>query len=69
LPLFRVLLFVVNAVQSVSPIESLSAGRIISWAQLGTAFAQITLLVGGVFGIVGSFIFTRRELAAAQSNQ
>jgi hypothetical protein len=69
LPLFRVLLFVVNAVQSVSPIESLSAGRIISWAQLGTAFAQITLLVGGVFAIVGSFIFTRRELAAAQSNQ
>lgn len=68
-PLFRVLLFVVNAVQSVSPIDALSAGRVISWAQLGTAFGQITLLIGGLFGVVGSFIFTRRELAAAQSNQ
>lgn len=68
-PLFRILLFVVNAVQSVSPIEALSVGQLISWSQLGTAFGQITLLIGGFFAIAGSLIFTRRELASAQSNQ
>lgn len=68
-PLFRVLLFVVNAVQSISPIKALSAGQLISWAQLGTAFGQITLLIGGFFAVAGSVIFTRRELASAQTNQ
>lgn len=68
-PVFRVLLFVVHAVQSVSPIEALSSGRTITWGQLGMAFGQITFMIGGLFGLVGSYIFSRRELAAVQTDQ
>jgi hypothetical protein len=47
----------------------LSGGRSISWGQLGLAFAQIVLLLGGIIGLIGIAIFNRRELATAQSNQ
>ncbi len=68
-PLFKLLLFVVDGVQSVSPIDALSAGRTVSWGQLFGAFARITLAFGGLFFLLGSIIFTRRELATAQSHQ
>jgi hypothetical protein len=45
----------------------LSTGRTISWAELGRAFAQIVLLLGGVFAAFGIFVFNRRELATAQN--
>ena len=38
-------------------------------AQLGLAFAQIILLMGGVLAVVGIFFFSRRELATAQGTQ
>jgi hypothetical protein len=56
-------------VKNFSPIDSLSAGRVISWGELGLAFAQIVLLPGGVLGIVGIILFNRRELATAQGTQ
>jgi len=68
-PVFKLLLLVVEGVKSVSPIDALSSGRVISWGQFFGAFARITLLFGGLFFFLGSIIFTRRELAAAESHQ
>lgn len=69
LPVFRVLLKLVNLVQGFSPIDSLSTGRSITWEQLGLAFVQILLLMAGIFSLIGIIIFTRRELATAQGTQ
>ena len=52
-----------------SPIDSLSSGRSISWSELGAAFGQIVLLLGGIIGVIGIVLFNRRELATAQGNQ
>ena len=52
-----------------SPIDSLSSGRVITWGELGAAFGQIVLLLGGIAGVIGIALFSRRELATAQGNQ
>jgi len=67
LPLFKGILSIVKLVEEVSPIESLSTGRSITWGQLGAAFGRIVLLLGGVLAVVGMICFTRRELAATQA--
>ncbi len=67
-PVFRGALKIINLVQGFSPIDDLSSGRSIRWGQLGMAFAQIVLLLGGFFCICGIIFFTRRELATAQGN-
>jgi hypothetical protein len=69
IPFFRVILSVVNLVQGVSPVEALSTGRSITWSQLGLAFAEVVLLLGGGLALAGIVLFTRRELATAQGNQ
>ncbi len=66
LPTFRALLKVISLAKDFSPIDSLSTGRSITWSQLGVAFAQIVLLLGGIFAVFGIAVFTRRELATAQ---
>jgi hypothetical protein len=66
-PVFRVALNVINLARDYSPIDSLSTGRSITWAQLGMAFSKIVLLLGGIFALFGIFVFNRRELATAQS--
>ncbi len=68
-PLFKLLLLVVDSVRSVSPIDALSTGRTVGWGQLGVAFVRIILVVGGMFFVAGAVIFNRRELATAQSHQ
>ncbi|MDA1275040.1 MAG: ABC transporter permease [Verrucomicrobia bacterium] len=68
LPVFKVLLGIINMVLGFSPIDSLSTGRSITWGQLGLAFSQICLLMGGILAGIGITIFNRRELATAQSN-
>jgi len=55
-------------VQGFSPIDSLSSGRSITWFQLGSAFTQIVLLLGGIFILLGITFFTRRELASVQQS-
>jgi hypothetical protein len=65
-PLFRAALKVINLAQEFSPIDSLTTGRSITWEQLGMAVVQIVLLLGGIIGVFGIFVFNRRELAAAQ---
>jgi len=68
-PVFHAVLTVVNLAKDFSPIDSLSAGRSITWTELGKAFTQIVLLLGGLIGLIGAFVFNRRELATAQGNQ
>ena len=67
-PIFKGILSVVNLVQNYSPVDALSTGRSITWGQLGTAFAQIVLLLGGILAAAGMALFTRRELATAQGH-
>jgi hypothetical protein len=69
IPAFKGVLAVISLVKDYSPIDALSSGRCITWGELGSAFAQIVLLVGGVMGIIGVILFNRRELATAQGTQ
>ena len=69
IPLFKAFLTVINLVKVFSPVDALSSGRSISWKELGTAFGQIVLLLGGIIGGIGILLFNRRELATAQGNQ
>jgi hypothetical protein len=69
LPIFSVALHLINLAKDFSPIDSLSSGRTITWLQLGRAFSQIVLALGGPLVLFGIFVFTRRELATAQGNQ
>jgi hypothetical protein len=64
---FGTLLSVINLVQGFSPVESLSDGRTIGWGEVGRAILQILVLMAGLFAIIGITLFTRRELATAQS--
>jgi len=67
-PIFQGINKILNLVQNFSPIDSLSSGRSITWGQLGLALAQIVLILGGFFCLIGIILFTRRELATAQEN-
>jgi hypothetical protein len=69
IPAFRGMLGVINLVKDFSPIDALSTGRSITWDELGLAFAQIVLLMGGILAGAGIFLFSRRELATAQGTQ
>ena len=69
IPTFKAGLTIINLAKDFSPIDSLSTGRSISWAQLALAFGQIVLLLGGAFAVFGITLFTRRELATAQGTQ
>jgi hypothetical protein len=67
-PIFRGALKIIQLVEGFSPIDFLSSGRSITWTMLGLAVAQIVLLLGGFFCVVGIILFSRRELATAQGN-
>ncbi len=69
IPMFQGLLVVINLVNNFSPIDSLSSGRSIPWTELGKAFGQIVLFLGGIIALIGIGLFNRRELATAQGNQ
>jgi hypothetical protein len=62
LPVYRALNWLVQSVQTVSPVETLSEGRMITWGQLAACALRIALLAGGT-ALVGMVIFNRRELA------
>ena len=69
IPTFKAVLSVINLAKGFSPVESLSTGRSITWPELGRAFAEIVLALGGPFALLGMAILTRRELATAQGTQ
>jgi hypothetical protein len=68
IPTFKGILAVVNLSKGFSPIEALSVGRSITWLELGRAFVQMVMFLGGIFAAFGIWTFTRRELAVAQNN-
>ena len=69
IPAFKGMLAVISLVKNYSPVDALSSGRSITWGELAAAFAQVVLLVGGIFAAAGIIFFNRRELAAAQGTQ
>jgi hypothetical protein len=69
IPLFKGMLQIIKLVQSFSPIDALSSGRAITWVELGLAFGQIVVLLGGLMALAGIVMFGRRELATAQGTQ
>ncbi len=69
IPTFRAVLKLISLAKDFSPIDALSTGRSVTWEQLGFAFAQIVVLLGGSLAAFGIFVFTRRELATAQGTQ
>jgi hypothetical protein len=69
IPVFRAALRVINLAKDFSPIDSLSSGRSVTWNELGRAFGQIVLLLGGIIATIGIWSFSRRELATAQGTQ
>ena len=69
IPMFKCIVNVVSLAKGFSPIDSLSSGRAITWGELGAAFGQIVLVLGGFIGVIGIVLFSRRELATAQGNQ
>ena len=69
IPMFKVVLKVINLAKDFSPIDSLSAGRSITWSELGIAFGRIVLMLGGPLAVIGIWSFNRRELATAQGTQ
>lgn len=69
IPAFKGMLSVVRLVEGYSPVSALSTGRSITWLELGTAFTEIVLLLGGIFAALGIIFFNRRELATAQGTQ
>ncbi len=69
IPVFKGALKVINLAKGFSPVDSLSTGRSITWTELGMAFTQIVVLLGGSLAVFGIVVFTRRELATAQGTQ
>ena len=69
IPAFKGVLGVVSMAKNFSPIDALSTGRSITWTDLGLAFFQIVVVLGGVFAVAGIILFSRRELATAQGTQ
>jgi len=69
IPAFKGVLAVVSLAKNYSPIDALSTGRSITWGELGLAFTQIVLVLGGCFALAGIALFSRRELATAQGTQ
>jgi hypothetical protein len=69
IPAFKGVLALISLAKNFSPIDALSTGRSISWGEVGLAFTQIVLLLGGIFAAIGIALFSRRELATAQGTQ
>jgi hypothetical protein len=69
IPAFKAMLSLIQLVQNFSPIDALSTGHSVSWEELGRAFVQIVLVLGGIFASFGIMCFNRRELASAQGTQ
>ncbi|MGH8024749.1 MAG: hypothetical protein ACRED1_14255, partial [Limisphaerales bacterium] len=67
IPIFRGMLNGLNLIEQFSPIDALSSGRSVSGGELAAAFGQVVVLFGGAFALLGIFLFSRRELAAAQN--
>jgi hypothetical protein len=69
IPAFQGVVAIVGLAKNFSPIDALSTGLAIPWSDLGAAFFQIVVVLGGAIALIGMFLFSRRELATAQGTQ
>jgi len=69
IPLFKAILAVVSPVKQFSPIDKLTTGRLITWAELAQAILIVVALVGGLLAVVGNYLFYKRELAAGEATK
>jgi hypothetical protein len=69
LPVFRTLYWLVERVRGFGPVDALSTGRSVTWGELGLAFLQIVVVMGGLAALAGIGLLQRRELATAQSTR
>jgi hypothetical protein len=65
--IFKGLLTIFQMVEGYSPVDALSTGRSIEWKSVAAAFGQIVLLLSGLVALFGIVMFTRRELAATNT--
>ncbi len=63
IPAFQLLLTVMEPIKDYSPIESLSAGRSITWGQLQKAYFFVWGICGGAMACFGIVVFQRKQLA------
>ena len=69
IPVFQVILTIVNLAKDFSPVDALSTGRSITWGTLLRAGCISSACSPGLIGGFGIWIFNRRELATAQGTQ
>jgi hypothetical protein len=69
IPLFKAILAVISPVKQFSPIDKLTTGRLITWAELAQAILIVVALVGGLLAAVGNYLFYKRELAGGEATK
>jgi hypothetical protein len=60
--LYVALYWLTKPFQTVSPLEPLAAGELVSWGWVGSALLWQVLVAGGVVAAVGTWALNRREL-------
>jgi hypothetical protein len=68
LPVFKGLHSLVSLTKTSSPIARLSIGRSVGWEDVGGTLLKHVIVIGGLMGGIGIFLFNRRELAALQGS-
>ncbi len=60
--IFRILNFAVSPLQTASPLEAIGIGHLVPWPLVGSVFMVKVVIYCGLFGLVGSWLFNRREI-------
>jgi hypothetical protein len=60
--IFRTLNFILSPLKVQNPLELLGIGELVSWSAVGSVFIIKIVVYSGVLGIVGNWLFNRREL-------
>ena len=64
--LFALIYWSIRPLEGQSPMESLAAGHLIPWAEVGIAGLVRLVVYAGVLAAFGSWIFSRREIAVGR---
>lgn len=69
LPVFKAVSFVVTPVNAYAPITLVASGRAVRWESTAMALVQIIVLGAGLFGALGAYLFSRRQLGSQMSTR
>ncbi len=61
--LYKALYGLIRPLQGDSPLDRISTGLLVSWAEAGGVFLIKIVLYAGLLGLLGAWIFNRREIA------